>query len=338
MHLGRSLSCALGLAAAATLTTGALAPAAGAATPPDLHHTSFANRSIPGSTCFSGTPIQLRDGHGDGGYGYVVNIAAPRYGDITGDGRDEAFVLANCGTGGGTASSDVKNSFVVFTGTTSGVKVLGVIAAAHNWRGAQTPLLEFRGVRDGIATVREYLYSSADASCCPTFRARSTYVVRDGKVARRSTRLPVTDKLVLATGIGRARLGQTPAQLRAAYPNTFARIRTTASCTVYRVGSVTDPGDATRRHITAFVRDGRVVQLVPASDYSATVKGAAAYLTPELLAQDYPGRVVQRPHAALVRLDHSWLRFGLATFSGLTLTTTPPSVYAARPGSSSISC
>src|SRR4051812_32394891 len=133
------------LALAVTLTAGAATGVASAATPTDLHTVSFANRTIPGSTCFADHAITLHNGQGQGGqrYGYqlVVNIGSARYGDITHDGRDEAFVLANCSTGGGTAASGVKNSYVVFTGTDTGARVLGVLTAAHRWIGTQAALL-----------------------------------------------------------------------------------------------------------------------------------------------------------------------------------------------------
>jgi hypothetical protein len=245
-------------------------------------------------------------------------------------------VLTNCSLGGGTASSDVKNSFVVFTATPKRVKVLGVIASRHVWRGTPAALLEWGGVRNHKAKIREFLYGSSDATCCPSFRATSRWTAKDGHVVRAGTRLRTSDLLVRATSIGRAKLGQTVAQLRATYPSTFAKVDTSSACAAYRVGSVKDPATGKRKHITAYVRHGKVVELHTGAGSAATDRGAGAYLALDDLFNDYPGLVTMSDKypgagAALVHLGSSWLLFRLEDVAGTTITSHGPAVFRYRP-------
>jgi hypothetical protein len=113
--------------AAAALASGSAHASAGG-----LHCVNWEDVVIPGRTCGAKHPIHLRHGqavvrsslywlpkefHGPR---QEVHVSGPSvgvvYGDLDGDGRDEAALSVECDNGGETANGQLRFTWVVFAG------------------------------------------------------------------------------------------------------------------------------------------------------------------------------------------------------------------------------
>jgi hypothetical protein len=153
----------------------------------DLHDVDWANVTLPGSVCGAKRPIRLRNGRAvvtstrwadvprvtvDSGWNPVV------YGDVDGDGADEAALVVNCNNGGGTASGVLAYAEVIFTAGDHSPRVLGVVMPqSPSTYGA--PLLQVE-IHRGKIIAREAWYGCCDGTCCPSGRATTTWTYSDG--------------------------------------------------------------------------------------------------------------------------------------------------------------
>lgn len=273
---------------ATVLGTGAPASARAAAV--DLHHVSFLNRTIPGATCESKTPITLHNGRGKGGHGLVVELYGSRhYGDLNHDGHADAVKNVLCSTGGGTAASDVKYSLIAFSGSGGRVHLLrGLIVTKHVWPGVHAALLSAPRIVGETAYVTEDLYAPTDADCCPGQRADAAWVYLHGTFVARYSRLRVTPGLVRPTAVGHAALGMTPATLRRYYPSLQTHVLT-GGCTQY-----TNGGAQTSRFYALVTPSshGRVVGILAPAD-AVTSAGIGTYSTLADLRTAYRGHTIR---------------------------------------------
>ena len=298
---------------------------ASAHAPLDLHGKNFRNRTVPGSTCRSAHPIKLHKGHGKGGMRdgeQLVDIAMgkPIFGDLTGDGSDEAFVFVLCETkGGGTVGAEVQSNWVVFTGRTGTVRVLGNIVAQHQWLNTVATVLQDPKVANGVAKVHETIWFPNDPSCCGRGRANTSWWFHNGKLRVKSTTLHITDQIVGATSVGHAKLGMTAKQLRHAYGTVQHSELANGGCDVYWHGKQSKSFGALIDHSTSPKVFG-----IYAPSGSVTLAGVGQYSSVRQIKHVYAGHTIESGTAAsgtqlFVKLAHSWLGFQLHKSGGAML-------------------
>lgn len=130
----------------------------------------FANRSyeIFCEDASQVTPIELVDGQWTSPMGPtygVVDGFDVAYGDVTGDGQDEALVLITCAAGAG---SNAWTNTVVIESTEGGVTQVG------------QPIPSRTELLGGELIGQEPYYEDDDPMCCPSSMLVSTWVLRNG--------------------------------------------------------------------------------------------------------------------------------------------------------------
>jgi dipeptidyl aminopeptidase/acylaminoacyl peptidase len=167
--------------------TSALMAGAKVTTSLNLHKVDWANVSLPGSVCGAEHRIQLRNGNAivnsnrwpdvprvtvNAGWNSVV------YGDVDGDGADDAALVVDCNNGGGTASGVLAYAQVIFTGGDHSPRVLGLVTPqSPTTYGA--PLLQIE-INRGEVVAHESWYGCCDGTCCPSGRATTTWKLAKG--------------------------------------------------------------------------------------------------------------------------------------------------------------
>jgi uncharacterized protein YecT (DUF1311 family) len=160
----------------------------------DLHTVAWKEATVPGSICGAFAPeVRLHAGHA-----IVKSTRWPRYrlveiedrwdpvvyGDIDGDGHDEAAVGVYCSNGSGTADGALAYARVIYTADGKTARVLAIIrppvpSAAHSL----PPLIQVTHIgRDEVRTV-EGFYTAHDSTCCPSGSATTTWRLVGGKLA-----------------------------------------------------------------------------------------------------------------------------------------------------------
>lgn len=170
----------------------------------DLHHVRWGEVAIPGSVCGAATAIRLnhkkavvqsrrfpgyRHIHVDTAWNGVV------YGDLDGNGADEAAFQVDCNNGGGTADGVLAYAAVVFTGAHGRLRVVGVITPRQRYlRGTRyPPIVGIVKLRPGRVVSPEAWYGPHDtAVCCPSGRARTIWSYSGGRL--RATRTIIERK------------------------------------------------------------------------------------------------------------------------------------------------
>jgi hypothetical protein len=195
--------CIAGLGSLGALAAVVLAGAgvAFAGTPARLGVVGWANETLPGAVCKSRGPIQLRK--------HLAQIARTGFGDVNSSGADPDLVLVSaayrvtygqlngvgsaaavdvlCSNNGGTADGQIRFADVVFRGSASGVRQLGLITpqqpdSANLSHLSHVPLLGKPKWVGGRIVVVEYWYGPSDPTCCASGRATTTWAYRAGKL------------------------------------------------------------------------------------------------------------------------------------------------------------
>src|SRR5438105_3574698 len=127
------LSCVVLIAG---LVLGATGCGSGSRASLDLHKADWGDVALPGSVCGARSPIHLDHGeaviasarwlplrrvHVDSGW------SRPTYGDLDGDGHEEAALVTDCNNGGGTAGGVLAYAQVVFAAVGNSLLVVGVV-------------------------------------------------------------------------------------------------------------------------------------------------------------------------------------------------------------------
>jgi hypothetical protein len=164
----------------------------------DLHRIDWRKVTLPGGVCGSSRPIRPRD------YGYgpqaivhadvellwwnpvwVDSWTGPVFGDLDGDGRDEAALNVVCANGGGTADGQLAFSGVIFKAVGKSLRVIGIVtprqppfdpAATH------VPLGHVAAITPGKVVFSEAWYGRHDWTCCASGRARTTWTYAHGRL------------------------------------------------------------------------------------------------------------------------------------------------------------
>ena len=166
----------------------------------DLHQVDWANVTVPPSVCGAKRPIQLHGGHA-----VVVSTrwgrswrdrsrpARPRvtvssgwnpvvYGDLDGDGADEAALIVNCNNGGGMAGGVLAYAQVIFTPAEKSPRVIGVVTPQQRPNPHVNPTIVVVTIRRDEVIAREAWYGAHDGTCCPSGRSTTVWTMRDGRL------------------------------------------------------------------------------------------------------------------------------------------------------------
>jgi hypothetical protein len=189
-----------GLTSAAALAAVAVAVAgvASAQTSLPLQAVGWPNETLPGAVCKSSTPIHLHHhvaqiehtGFGDvdsfGSDPDLVEVTAAddvTYGRLGGVGPAVA-VDVTCSNNGGTADGQIRFADVVFSGSATSVRPVGLITPQqpHRLHASHVPLLGKVKWVHGRIVVAEYWYGPNDPTCCASGRATTTWAYRTGKL------------------------------------------------------------------------------------------------------------------------------------------------------------
>ncbi len=157
--------------------------------PPSIRDTDLRNRSYDIFCDSSGavTTIDVTDGAWTSPTGPEdgsLNNFEVQYGDVTGDGVEDAFVNMDCSVGMG---SNAWGNTVVLEPTTEGVHQVGQPIPSRTW------------LVDG-KLIGETLYrEESDPMCCPSSIDQSTWILRNGGWSQESTtRIPADQSLTYA--------------------------------------------------------------------------------------------------------------------------------------------
>ena len=165
---------------------------------PDIHAVDWNAVALPGGACGSSRPIRPRRALGSGAEAFVhpdvdllwwnpvwvYSWGKPSFGDLDGDGRDEAALGVVCANGGGTAGGQLAFSVVVFKTVGRSLRVAGIVTP-------QQPLTPEIGHVPILSTVRferrrliapETWYGPYDGTCCGSGRARTTWAYHAGRL------------------------------------------------------------------------------------------------------------------------------------------------------------
>jgi hypothetical protein len=133
----------------------------------DLRGVDWRNRTYALGNC-PGTEVTLRDGRWeDPAAGYGVQLVGVLYGDLNGDGTDDALVKLECQPLGGNAYPATPN--VAFTSDGRGPVQLGA-----PFNGADATI-----VGDAVQTT-EMVWGPNDPRCCPSTTRTDTWRYRNG--------------------------------------------------------------------------------------------------------------------------------------------------------------
>jgi hypothetical protein len=171
---------------------------ASAQTTPPLQAVGWQNETLPGTVCRSSGPIRLHN--------HVAQIARTGFGNVNSSGSDPdlvrvaagydvtygqlggvgpaAAVDVVCSNNGGTADGQIRFSEVVFRGSATSVRPVGLITPSqpHSANVSHVPLLGKVKWVDGRIVVAEYWYGPNDPTCCASGRATTTWAYRTGKL------------------------------------------------------------------------------------------------------------------------------------------------------------
>lgn len=154
--------------------------------PADVRAVDWNSVALPGEFCDIDGLVTVENGEAtarSGEWGRVhVDIwnDSTTYGDVDGDGDEEAALEVGCDTGGGTAASQLVNAYVVVDSSGGRLWGAGVLTPQGESGGAVPARLEDLQFGEGRVTVRELWHREWDSNCCPSGEAESTWELRDG--------------------------------------------------------------------------------------------------------------------------------------------------------------
>lgn len=160
--------------------------------PPDLRSVDWSNLALPGDFCGVRGSVQYKSGEAVGvsaNYGEVhlnqMSFSnAVSYGDIDGDGLDDAAVALGCDNGGGTASGQLAFGGVVVASRLGVLKAIGTVTARMvPTEGGHVTLIKSISLSRGKVVVDELWYRPTDSTCCPSGEASTTWMLSADNLA-----------------------------------------------------------------------------------------------------------------------------------------------------------
>jgi hypothetical protein len=118
------------------------------------------------------------------------------YGNLIGGERGYVAALdVWCSNTGDMAAGQLRDSWVIYTGTASGVRVIGVLAPQQPADPrAHVPIFAVGrraiDIRPGQVIVHESWYSRKDSDCCPSTQATTVWTYAGGKFSPKTTVSP----------------------------------------------------------------------------------------------------------------------------------------------------
>ncbi|WP_435157620.1 hypothetical protein [Amycolatopsis sacchari] len=150
--------------------------------PLDLATVDWAEAVVPGDLCLTPQPVQLHDGTATvvdeqwGNLIYSLGDRRPTYGDLTGDGQEEAGIDVYCVPEGAGGSAVISRGFLIFDGSSGAYRSIGAITAVHpRAPGLAQPFVESIEIEPGRITAHEKFFAESDPSCCPGNDAVTTW-------------------------------------------------------------------------------------------------------------------------------------------------------------------
>jgi hypothetical protein len=165
----------------------------------DLETVDWDDVTAPGAACFASRPIKLHHGSALLHHRtqqaalrrrpYSLQVAARRgvpdvtYGHLQRRGVSNAAVPLLCSNESGTADGVLLDSLSVFSGANGRVHLLGLITPQVR-PGKQEPdtLIGHPLFEHHRILVQEYFYGPKDGDCCPSGRATTVWVYRQGRL------------------------------------------------------------------------------------------------------------------------------------------------------------
>jgi hypothetical protein len=144
---------------------------------------------VPGAACGATQPIRL-DPRSDWGDAFVRSAARPwwpavevaagptgiRYGDLDGDGRDEAALVVVCSNAGGTAAGQLAFANVIYAARGRSLRSIGIVTPRQPLGGAATHVpLVWSEIRGRKVVAHEAWYGPRDGDCCASGRATTIW-------------------------------------------------------------------------------------------------------------------------------------------------------------------
>ncbi|MDT7784171.1 MAG: hypothetical protein QOF58_2590 [Pseudonocardiales bacterium] len=156
--------------------------------PDDLLDVDWQQATLTAEFCDVEKPVTMANGEAKATstiWGEVEVVVNPRkpawFGDIDGDGHDEAAVNLYCENGGHTASSQLAFGLVVVRAVNGTMELIGEISTTTMRDDApHVPSLTDPRFEYGAITVRELWYRPNDANCCPSGVSQTRWSLRDG--------------------------------------------------------------------------------------------------------------------------------------------------------------
>jgi hypothetical protein len=166
----------------------------------DLHQVDWADVTLPGAVCGARHPVQLHRHRAvvvsyrwgkswrspawpawprvtvDSGWNPIV------YGDLDGDGADEAALGVGCSNGGGTADGYLAYAQVVFAAGKKSPQVISIVTPQQRPNPNVLPTLLQVAIRRGKVVAHEAWYGPNDGTCCPSGRSTTTWQYANGTV------------------------------------------------------------------------------------------------------------------------------------------------------------
>jgi hypothetical protein len=182
----------------------------------DLHALDWKKVTLPGGACGSSRPIHPHryDAgqpealiHADVDLLWwnpvvVASWGKPAFGDLDGDGRDEAALDVDCANGGGTAAGQLAFSSVIFKAVGTSLRIVGIVRPRQPLEPdtPHVPLSYVLAIKRGKVIVSEAWYGPHDGDCCGSGLARTIWTYSRGKLHPTHTtilRKPWTSPLVV---------------------------------------------------------------------------------------------------------------------------------------------
>jgi hypothetical protein len=104
------------------------------------------------------------------------------YGDLDGDGQDEAALVVGCSNGGGTADGFLAYAQVVFTAGKKSPRAIAVVTPQQRHAPNVLPTLLRVVIRRSQVIAREAWYGENDGTCCPSGRSTTTWRYTNGRL------------------------------------------------------------------------------------------------------------------------------------------------------------
>lgn len=101
------------------------------------------------------------------------------FGDLAGGAHGDAGLMVNCNNGGGTADGVLLYSWVIFGGAGGRLSVVGIVTPQEQPPDELPTLIEV-AIKPGQLTAHEFFYGPADATCCASGRATTTWTYEQG--------------------------------------------------------------------------------------------------------------------------------------------------------------